>query len=268
MKKTILTILLIIVLSIGTACTKKETAKYKESTNNNILYETEDANESDETKELQKTIMDLFEGKKRIWFMLGTNIDGISYDSDVNAVIVTENKKVISVYYNMVGNINKSYIKNVVKINQHPNPFSHDYFVMSDFANLNDEQIIDMVSESYANASITYSFQLDNKNYTFEGNLFPYDVKYNGILDNSGNFLKSETLKFFKHSYYVPGGYLISLDSTFPYKEFISPIIIKDKEYVGILCYSNGYSSLITVNNFEHIEEPIFDNIEGITSFE
>ncbi len=59
-----------------------------------------------------EVLSDLFDGKQRVWFYLDRSdlYDGLAYDTDVKAVIITENKQVTGYYYNLIGIYNKDMI--------------------------------------------------------------------------------------------------------------------------------------------------------------
>lgn len=99
------------------------------------------------------TISDLFNGKQRIWFVLentGTADVDLRYDTPIAAVLITEEGQTTDLYYNFISEDGNDDLN--LAVSEYPNPFSCPRFTVQDFDNLSDDEIIDLVSQSYANA--------------------------------------------------------------------------------------------------------------------
>lgn len=190
-----------------------------------------------------EVLSDLFDGKQRVWFYLDRSdlYDGLAYDTDVKAVIITENKQVTGYYYNLIGIYNKDMISG------EEGPFANSRFLLSDFSGLTDSEIIEKVSETYADGSVTYPIEIQTsiKKYTYEGEELPYTIEYDGELDSSGNGLENETLY-----------------RSFKFDSLVEPTVIKEKEYIGIQDTSGNM--LITLNNYAEFENIMLDKPEGM----
>lgn len=69
---------------------------------------------------------------------------------------------------------------------------SYDDSVAAVFDGMSDDEIISMVSNTYTDASIGYTFPRGEAN--LDKNNFPYKIQYKDDLDSSGNELKYEYL--------------------------------------------------------------------------
>jgi lipoprotein len=212
-----------------------------------------------------EVLSDLFDGKQRVWFYLDRSdlYDGLAYDTDVKAVIITENKQVIGYYYNLIGIYNKDMISG------EEGPFANSRFLLSDFSGLTDSEIIEKVSETYADGSVTYPIEIQTsiKKYTYEGEELPYTIEYDGELDSSGNGLENETLYFFDTIRDVMFPFNQSYQNETLYRSFkfdslVEPTVIKEKEYIGIQDTSGNM--LITLNNYAEFENIMLDKPEGM----
>lgn len=236
------------------------------------------ANESDNipTSEIVEsspsTITDLFDGNPRIWFYIHNKDarDGLAYDNKVKAILVSENKEITSIYYNL---------KNVAcslaeeDFEETPNPF-RERFLLEEFDSMSDDEIIDMVKKAYVDASQTYNFDINsvykkygntgfdyNAHSSFEAVNLPYTISCEGELDSTGNKYSKETIYLFDNANIIAYYYFNQsaegeyLKGYFDVGRIITPSVIKNKEYVGIED-ENG-NMLITENTYT-----TFDNIE------
>lgn len=224
------------------------------------------------------TVMDLFDGERRVWYFIDSE-DGIAYDKNVKFIFVTENKKVTEFYYNMGGFAEYEGYPDPVKVIPERNPLFSDYFILSDFAEKNDDEILEMVRSRYADASQTYDFSLEYKYAQVEatGSPFiaselPYEIKYKGKFDASGNNLEYECVKFIDKPYQ-----LVLTNTQFNFREIrtienetyfqrmIKPTIIKDKEYVGFDGSMNTW--WITENTYASLDKIVYDSPDGASEW-
>lgn len=220
--------------------------------------------------ESPKTIMDLFDGKEKLWYYIDyrDSFDGLSYDSDVKAIFTTENKTVTSMYYNLIGSHNNSSLEFSDLFEEKSNPFSCERFLLSDFKGLSDKDVIEKVSDVYGDASISYKIPFYK---TYDECIFPSNILYNGYLDNSGNMLEDENLRLFDCNYYIEFSFNGSGDEErlrgeFYYDSTITPIEILDKQFVGI---KDGWGNMIiTENIYDSFSNLTFDDPSGITGWE
>ncbi|MBQ4160218.1 MAG: hypothetical protein IJD83_04740, partial [Clostridia bacterium] len=127
--------------------------------------------------------------------------------------------------------------------------------------------------ESYANASLEYKYIWKTayggpKEMILKNCAFPFEIKYRGELDASGNSLSTEELKFFQHSYNLPmsSGHVYS---EYKYSSLLKPTIIKDKEYIGFESLAGlKCNFIVTVNNFQDFDALSFDAAEGVSDWE
>ncbi len=222
-----------------------------------------------------KTIMDLFDGKEKLWYYIDyrDSFDGLAYDCDVKAVFTTENKAVTSMYYNLIGICNNSLTWNSSMVGkttlEDPNPFTCDRLLLSDFKGLSNKDVINKVSEVYANASNSYEFQYMG-NRLYEKCDFPSDILYYGFLDNSGNILEDENIRLFDCNYCIEFSFNGSMEEErlrgeFYYDSTITPVEILDKQYIGI---KDGRGNMIiTENIYESFGNLAFDDPAGITEW-
>ena len=211
-----------------------------------------------ETKKVSKknspqTVMDLFDGDSRVWYFLDRS--EVSYDSKIEGVFISENKKFTEIYYAL--NSGAGIFEDKTVFEQNNSPFVTKY-TMEEFDDLSDEEIIDAVKSRYANAGETYTCDVDTNggnpyHIEFEKTELPFQIYYDGTLDASGNSYESEYIHILDHyidqfSNYIPSGIYVH--------EIIGPIEIKGKEYVGI---TDGNDLLITENTYSSFESISFD---------
>lgn len=276
-QKIFLGILFLTIVLLGGCEKEKSTAnnnnENKDDINQINIAENNEIPLSEVVSEISPTtVMDLFDGHSRIWYYIPAEEakKGLAYDNRVKAVLVSENGQIISIYYNL-----KS-IKCTLDEDDFevlPNPF-RDRFLLEEFDNMSDDEIINMAKESYANASQSYNLDINgvyskygyvkydyNAISSFHAIDFPYTITYDGELDSTGNKYINETIYLFDDNKLITyfqfnggadGEYL---SKSFPIAGIIGPSVIKNKEYVGI---EDEYGNiLITENTYE-----IFDNIE------
>ena len=220
--------------------------------------------------ETPKTIVDLFDGKEKLWYYIDyrDSYDGLSYDCDVKAIFTTENKTVTSMYYNLIGNRNNGSLEFSDLFEGKQNPFSCERFLLSDFTGLSDKEIIKKVSAVYGDASNSYKIPFYR---TFEKCDFPSEIIYCGYLDNSGNMLENENLRLFDCNYFIEFTFNGSSDEErlrgeFNYDSTVTPIEILDKQYIGI---KDGWGNMIiTENIYDSFGNLSFDDPSGITEWE
>lgn len=250
-------VLSIITILVVASCSKQEETK-------NIYYEEEnfvtENNAKETSEENNMTIMDLFKSEERIWFFLenvGTAAVDLRYDTPVAAVMITKKGETTDLYYNFISE-NGDELNLPSNIN--PNPFSCVRYTLEDFNNLSDKEIIELVSKSYANAKNTYYFDFYEENQMLENCSFPYQIAYKGDLTDDGNSLSNESIKLFNHIlgyklYKYSNGYGGEyIPSEIKFASVISPTVIKDEEYVGIMYrgYSTDGDSYASVNDPDH----------------
>lgn len=279
MKKFISLILTFSLIFTFSACgnsnTDSESKSDKKGSNNSFFSDSSEKDTADTTAKAPQTVMDLFDGERRVWYLLLG--DEIAYDSAVKAVIVTENQMVVEGYYRIQNSI-YSYLD--VDL---PHPYAPS-FTLEDFEGMSDADILNMVRSTYADISKSYgNYTIDFPEQSstlelvgrFEATSLPYKITYNGNLDSSGNKLIDEKVKLFKN---IPGYNAVSTRGTnFAYNAFdtdyyytgtINPTVIKDKEYVGIECHREPKGSryrLITINDFASFGTLSFDDPAGVT---
>lgn len=248
-KRLFVTLFLIVSCLIGCGTDANNSEEHVQIENSVNQHDGKDV----EIKESPKVLMDLFSGERRIWlYVVGDKWDtDLSYDDSVAAVFVIENQEVTNVYYSMA-----------------EHPASTVRYTLADFDGMPDDEIISMVSNTYADASIGYTFPRGEAN--LDKNNFPYKIQYKGDLDSSGNELKYECLKFFED-------YVLRIDETstikgsriyseIRYDEIIEPTIIKNKEYIGILD-DNLNVMFITLNNYPEFDNLELDDPNGMSDF-
>lgn len=279
MKQIIALILALFLIFAFTACNNSNenshsngitTNKYIDTSTEVITDNVDDTKKSD----TPMTLMDLFDGEKRVWYLLQDE-NGLAYNSSILAVVITENKKVVEAYYT----VNSGGWESIVEATL-PHPFA-PFLNLADFEGLTDIQILNMVKENYADISKTYDnckfnfaegVSTEFYGYPFKKMSLPFNIIYNGKLDASGNKLEYEKFKLFENSFCFQwrtssglGGVNNSIDNEFYYKNTIMPTIIKDKEYVGIKCNMNYM--LITINDYESFSHIKFDSPAGATEW-
>lgn len=284
-QKTMLLLLAICLLANLTACNGKTNDAYETTgnsvTENNITDDSVTDNsatgnltsENFITDVTPTVLTDLFSGERRIWFYIAD--DELAYDNDVKAVFITENNTVTALYYNLIGNMNgignSANMVGVIDLDE-PNPFSCERLLLSDFSGLSDDEIIEKVSNFYADASLEYTFNYGSKEYVYKKCSFPYEILYDGDLDSSGNNLENEILKLFEHAYSIEftfnrsGAYEMLRDE-FYFDSLIKPTVIKDKEYVGIKGVKGSGGSIITINTYTAFDRINYDSPDGITKW-
>lgn len=276
MKKHLILIIIVVLSIFLTSCENEKYIVHDESISTGVLYKTEEDEENNNSHKAKggpSTITDLFDGEQRVWFYLSNN--DLAYDSYVRAVLVTKNKNVTDFYYNLKEEDIGSGIAFGTVNGVYPNAFSREQFTLSDFDNLSFSEIIETVSQSYADASIDYSHTYDYVNRTDTFSLsavdMPYKIIYNGDLDNSGNNLEGETLSFIQDILKVDfgsGNYRHRANINckyFCFDSIIRPTQIKSKEYVGIKD-DRGFM-LVTENNFVSFENIRLDSPENVTEW-
>ena len=219
-------------------------------------------------KKEPSVLTDLFDGDKKVWFYIDD--DSLTYDSDILAVLVTENKRVTNFYYILSANPAFKY----QFLGNTPNPFSSEPFTLSDFEGLSDDEIINKVSNAYGDASKDYSLTyayvdvvMPGKTYTLDDYknredvllskyTLPYTIKYKGDLDSSGNGLQTETLSFLNDVIKFKSGkgnatYNAKMINCkyFTVSSIIKPTEIKDKSYIGIANNSLGTMIISSIQN-------------------
>lgn len=278
MRKIVFSILLSIMALLG-GCGKEESIT---NNNNNSESLADDASENEanqvssnvnDGKQVPEeiledspiTITDLFDGDTRIWYYIqaGDARDGLAYDNKVKAILVSENKEITSIYYNLK-NVKCFLTEN--DFEEKPNPF-RERFLLEEFDSMSDEEIIDAVKKTYVDASQTYNFDINsvyeeygnvafdyNAYSSFEAVTFPYSISYEGELDSTGNVYNNETIYLFDNAKIIAYFYFNqsadgeNLSSSFHVSRIITPSVIKNKEYVGIED-ENG-NMLITENTY------------------
>jgi len=225
-----------------------------------------------------ETVIDIFDGERRVWYIIDS--DDLRYDSKVEAIFITENKKVIEGYY-YIPYDDPEYFNAQIKFWTNENSsqdFCYTKFTLEDFDLLNDDEIVSKVRNNYADISKTYTltpFIPDSGqifSQKFKANNLPLNITYSGNRDNSGNVLVTETITLFEHdNLYTHYGYF--LNSKYNYNKTISSTTIKSKNYVGISCtIDNEYGpcpkKIITLNTFDNFKELKLDSPDGATSLE
>jgi len=208
-----------------------------------------------------ETVMDVFDGDRRLWFVLES---GLSYDADVEVMFISENKKILKMYYNLIGNEgSKKWAEENVVIDTFPNPYSRERFVLSDFDGKTDDEIIDLISSNYADASVQYDLVCSNSyrsniSMTHHGCSYPFEIQYCGHLDQSGNYLSSEKIRI-SHCKKIDNNTMQSIKADFTYMGIYEPTTIKNKQYVGF-----KYSNIVTENTFADWGELTLDDPSGV----
>ncbi|MDD6483826.1 MAG: hypothetical protein PUF72_04520 [Clostridiales bacterium] len=270
--------LLLAVGTLGCSMASKSAENIKKTDTNASSMSKSDNKKSNSPN----TIMDLFDGKQRVWFYIYD--DELTYESKVLGMFITNNKNVTEFYYNVIPDVVAE-----AKIAENVNiPSSGKTYSLNDFVGLSDSEIIDMVSASYGDASKAYQFSTEKrnyeptglyttaKNYSYESSYFPFAIQYNGSLDSSGNNLTDENLKIFSSNDYTfsypmdtQKSDIISVTSELKDCSIIKPIEIKDKEYVGIKENRNSYnnSMIITQNNYKSFGDIKYDSPDNATKW-
>lgn len=267
-----------------TACGDKTDTEVNNDSVQSDLQEKENQEIFDEQKTTENTsftpytVMDLFDGERRIWYYIESK-DELSYDNNVKFVFVTENKKVVDFYYSLGTFPKYEAYPDWIKITPANTPVFSDYFVLSDFAEKNDDEILEMVRSRYADASQTYDFSLEYKYAQMEvtGSPFvasdlPYEIKYKGELDASGNNLDNEKVNFLDKNYglqivntqYNKYEYKVVTHDAY-FQEIVRPTIIKDKEYVGFKGSSIAW--WITENTYASFDRIVYDSPDGASEW-
>lgn len=289
--KKILSLILVFIFTLN-ICGCNQTTTETETTN--IDSETKEVkNIADETtvpeENTPETVMDMFDGERKVWFIVGKGLPGttknfeLSYDNIVEAIFVTENQKIIEGYYFILPE--SPYINSLVdgenlKFKEENSEFKIcKQYILSDFDNLSDEEILLKVSQNYADISKTYFLTPPKNSYTdlenikFSANILPLKIKYSGDLDSSRNNFITETLSIFDENYYYVFEDISFLSSQYKYIDTILPTDIKNNEYVGITtaCDCNGYNyhrKIITKNTYTNFGKLKLDSPEGATKLE
>ncbi|MBQ7956475.1 MAG: hypothetical protein IJ279_00435 [Clostridia bacterium] len=266
-----------------TACGDKTDTEVNDDSVQSDLQEKENQEIFDEQETTENTsftpntVMDLFDGERRIWYYIDSEAaeDGLAYDNRIQSIFVTENNTVVEFYYSL-GN----YLVggNGFAVVPADCPCFSEYFILSDFEGKSNDEIIDMVSSRYANASQTYEFVVNSdydflevKGSPFIANELPYEIKYKGELDASGNDLESECIKFMDKQYIL---HIIdskthhgtnNIEDHTDFKAIIKPTIIKDKEYVGFKGTKD--CMMITENTYASFDKIVYDSPDGASEW-
>lgn len=273
-RKNVVIVILLLIFSL-TGCSLREDVRnhnqnkdYGKGELDNQMQNEDLSNGNGVAESIMPIVLsDLFDGEQRVWFYIDhtDSFDGLAYDNDVKAVIITQDKKIVKYYYNLIGIYNKNMIGSI-EFNG-SSPFSSSRFLLSDFEGLADEEIIEKVSKLYGDAAETYTFNYGGKDYVYKGESFPYEIQYEGELDSSGNKLKNENFEFFEEGHSITfkfnGSYKVEfLSLDFYFDTLIEPAMIKDKEYVGIM--DKEGNMLITISNYITLENITFDSPRGM----
>ncbi|MBQ8228803.1 MAG: hypothetical protein IJZ88_07305 [Clostridia bacterium] len=261
------------------SCTKTENVPAEKQEESDVVNNEVAEDITQTTLVAPKTVMDLFDGERRLWFYIDSEDadDGLRYDCPVQQVFVIENKKVIGMYYSFAPSL-FSAGKNAI-----PNPISGEKFVLSDFEGMSDDEIINALKAVYANANTTYNLDFSHtydekgvvvgSDNVFSAAPLPFNIQYKGYLDDSGNKLENEEIKIFGLEYKIdvhPGDpyYQVNINRTaaeIDFHSLIRPTKIKDKEYLGI--ESGLGNMLITINNYPYFNSLEFDDPSGATDW-
>ena len=278
MKRINILILVFIIIFIFTSCGTEKTIQSNDDTSNDVNINNDVIVQNDNIQSSPETVMDLFDGERRIWYFIDRNDaeDGLTYDNEIQTIFVTENKKVVEAYYNLNG-IYTGNLALHIDIGD-PNPLSNSRLKLEDLVGLSDDEIICMVQEKYADVTTTYDFDFnfdEGVNTEVTGSPFvkqdlPFKIIYDGELDSSGNNLENEKIKFLDKQYVISyrntdfnARAQENMENVMYFDKFIKPTVIKDKEYVGI----EGYHMLITLNNYDSVGLIKLDDPSGITDF-
>lgn len=230
-----------------------------------------DSKNSNYYEEEAKTITDLFDGERKIWFGVhGMGKSELAFHQKISVVLVTENKTVTDMYYTLNADDGYTMPTSLTPLDDF-NPFTAKCYTLADMSGLSDDEILNLISSNYADGKVEYHYmQTDiatsqTITRTSPKVILPWEIKYGGKLDNSGNRLESEYLLLF--DFETNNGYTTQFPNEFDFDEFISPTQIKDDEYIGIYGYNSGPRLLATRNTYNEIQSPDFDSADGVYEY-
>lgn len=265
--RKLLSLLLILLLVITMASCSEEISYKRDNDSDDGKYSKSGYSDGDEVSDINehgdggkapdikytastpKTIMDAFDGERRLWYRLkgdDYNNYNVRYDSDIIAVYVTENKKVTEVYYRNWGS------------NEFNPAYGRTYIQLGELDGLTDDEILEMFREEYADGTKEYTIEDEGYTHTTEKVSLPRKIKYNGQTDNSGNKLIYEEIILLREELGNYDGYELAKYRCFKY---LSPKTVKSMEFVGF-GEENIPNFLITMNTFDSFE-PEFDDPDG-----
>lgn len=177
-----------------------------------------------------QTVMDLFKGERKLWYVISGDMP--RHDSNIQAVIVTEDSKTVDFYYYDATNCLK----------------------MSDLNEKNDDEILNQVQQRYYSG--INGFQFNDSTLKVK---LPQEITYEGRLDATGNQLEDEFIIFFDPEMEQTD---LIIHSKVPADETIMPTVVEETEYVGI---GSSMTSVLTKNIYSEFEYLGLDSPDGAT---